>query len=115
MKLSRIIVVLLTLVTATDAWACNPIKMPPAYFDHEPNVPYRVFVWDEDMLLAACGGGYFPSPGGCSDRVSDDMWYIYLNATMQHAESECVLRHEKGHVNGWVHSPLSSNAGRPAK
>jgi len=98
---------------SSGAMACDARHLPPAYFDHEPTVPYKVFKWDADMLLSVCGGGYFPNPGGCAERVSDDMWFIYLKATAK--SPECLLRHEKGHVNGWEHSAFSSSKGREPK
>lgn len=107
------IAALLLLAIASSAAACDPRRMPPAYFDHEPTVPYKVFEWDVDMLLAACGGGYFPNPGGCAEKVADDLWYIYLSASSK--SKKCLLRHEKGHVNGWEHSAMSSTKGREPK
>ena len=105
--------VLLVLAMLCSASACDPRRLPPAYFDHEPTVPYKVFMWDEEILRGVCWGRYNPSLGGCAERVSDEMWFIYLLATM--TNPECVLRHEKGHVNGWEHSPVSSAKGRPGK
>jgi hypothetical protein len=101
-------------LTVGSAIACDPRSLPPAYFDHEPTVGYKVYEWDDEMLSSLCDGGQYRNLGGCAEQVSDDFWYIYIAAGLD-VGRDCLLRHEKGHVNGWLHNDGWPMEGRPPR
>ena len=74
---------------------------PPAAFDHEPTRPYEVLRLDAAMAQAFCDR----EPGeklmlGCSFEKSRT---IYIRGGLAPEVEAIVLRHEKAHLNGWVH------------
>ncbi|MGE5165128.1 MAG: hypothetical protein ACM3IH_14040 [Sphingobacteriales bacterium] len=65
--------------------------IPPARYDHEPKKHYSVRNLSPQDMAALCSGAK-----GCTiDRV------IFLRNDLPPEWRACVLRHEKGHLNGW--------------
>lgn len=89
-----------------QAWNfCDARYVPPAVFDREPSVKYSVIKVPDDMLAGFCGIYGNPTLGACAEQVSADEWWIKVRASLTGSELTCVLRHEKGHLNGWEHGP----------
>lgn len=66
--------------------SCNP----PARYDHEPK-HYYVRTLSPQNLYQVCGRAL-----GCTIKPT-----IYLRSDLNKTWRACVLRHEKGHINGW--------------
>jgi len=64
--------------------------LPPEQYDHEPKKPYRVVYGWWPRPYATIGGDVIHMPNKIAKQL------IYPNQTY-----ECLIRHEKGHVNGW--------------
>lgn len=83
------------------------LAMPPAEFDHEPTVPYRVEMVEPERITGICGYQFGKQVLGCY------VWWcnstIYLRSDMDAGATALALRHEKGHVNGWSHSGEHGN------
>lgn len=73
------------------------LALPPAPYDHEPVKNYRIeYVSEHYMRQLGCRGDWVI---GCTVMGR----YILLNEDLTPAAAAHVLRHEKGHVNGWQH------------
>lgn len=87
--------------------------MPPVEYRHEPVQQAMISDWPHDLLGAMCsGGGMQWSPegqhAGCVVRdreVPDEFAMIYILAGLSLEQRECVIIHEKAHLNGWRHGP----------
>jgi hypothetical protein len=88
------------------AWNfCDQKYIPPAEYDYEPTSKYQVFQFPAEWIVEICGAPGRPTLGGCTAEVSPGTWWIRIRDNLSPTELACVLRHEKGHVNGWVHGP----------
>jgi hypothetical protein len=97
------------LVPLVAAVFMRGIEMPPAQYDHEPTVPYRVHYVSQAFANELCGANlrearrYKPDAriAGCTDTLTND---IYISRDFSPETRVYILRHEKAHVNGWVHA-----------
>jgi hypothetical protein len=64
--------------------------LPPKQYDHEPTHPYTVRYSMWPRPYAAIGGNVITLPH------PSVKWIFYRNQSY-----ECLLRHEKAHINGW--------------
>lgn len=84
-------------------------NMPPDGYRGEPPMEYTVSAWPHDLLESMCSnGGMAWRPegrlGGCAIR--DDgtgLGLIYVWSGLSPEHEECVIVHEKAHLNGWKH------------
>src|SRR5215510_12207578 len=67
--------------------------LPPKKYDYEPRIPYVV----RYAYILPQAHGIAEPP-----MVVGDPWIIYIDPRTPLGVA-CVLRHEKGHVNGWHH------------
>lgn len=80
--------------------ACH--SPPPSRFEYEPVQPYSVQFVQRDVLVANCGyttGAFSYAPIACA-MIDTNVIYI-LDADWTDRELECLLVHEKAHLNGW--------------
>lgn len=102
----RLVALFLTLLASPALAECPARMLPPAYFDHEPTKMYTVFMEPGEMMSWTCGTLASGLPMyGCAQEVEDGIFFIHVLSTMEEERIQCVLRHEKGHVNGWSHNP----------
>lgn len=99
---------------------CSPVLVPPPAFDHPPRDGFGVISVPIDELWSDCGLdewtvqswsiktrgregrlGACTLAGGPDSQVS---YWIYVRDDLPRDEYQCVMRHEEGHVNGWVHA-----------
>ena len=77
------------------------LLMPPARYDHHPTEPYRIVEFtDPRMFNLACPdhtGRLVLACAAVERRV------VKIRADLTPAARKKVLRHEYGHLNGWVH------------
>lgn len=76
------------------------IQPPPAQFDYEPVYQYQVKTVTPDELLEWCGRLPFNVQLACWNEWSGT---IYIRDDLTDDARSHILRHEKGHVNGWAH------------
>lgn len=69
---------------------------PPAIYDHEPKEKYRVARLPAKEVKRACGG----IGKACSIPKRR---LIVVEKGLHGAVLEMIMRHEKGHLNGWAH------------
>lgn len=75
-----------------------PVKLPPAppsEFDHEPKFDYQVLTVSPELVRQYCGG----IENACAipkRRV------IVISDKLKGSTRQAFLRHEKGHINGWL-------------
>lgn len=90
----------LMLALLTTPALASGIAMPPARYDHEPAKHYGVIPASQARLNSLCK----PPPGmkavGCTVAA---MRMIYILDTLGPKKRALVLRHERGHINGWKH------------
>lgn len=104
MRVALAIAVVLQFAGQAQAWNfCDAKYVPPAEFDREPSVEYSVIEVPDDMLPGFCGLYGYPTLGGCAEQLSETEWWIKVRSSLTPGELDCVLRHEKGHLNGWDH------------
>lgn len=85
---------------------------PPAQYDREPRVPYTVIKASSETVDRICRTGL----AGIGLKTGDDYrgcalppvdgktWRIYIvKGGYKCASEEAIIRHEKGHLNGWRH------------
>lgn len=117
MNLFKSIFTISTVLISTSAYGwtwCDSDKLPPSVFDHEPVVSYEIIEDPVDSIVPDCLLDGFPAKdlAGCaySPNINSwpfgDTWTIYIKNDLSPTEKECVLRHEKAHINGWEHEPL---------
>ena len=72
---------------------------PPAIYSHEPTREYFVYNIPSSSIEKYCGTikGYIIF--GCTV----DGHIIYIRNDLSDEVYDVILRHEKAHVNGWVH------------
>src|SRR5690606_5021965 len=92
---------------AVDWWKANK---PPVEYRHEADQTYLIAEWPHDLLGAVCSNGGLQwiregNHGGCFVRDKEDrsFAYIYVLAGLAPDQRECVIIHEKAHLNGWTH------------
>jgi len=99
---------------------CSPVFVPPPRFDHTPVDSFAAVPVGPDEIFSWCGidpalvrDGRI---GACTVRAIDGdpvSWWIYFDRTLPRDQFQCVMRHEEGHVNGWLHDrahPLDSTS-----
>lgn len=72
---------------------------PPAIYSHEPSVEYIVHNIPEGLIKKYCGAIKGHIILGCTV----DGHIIYIRNDLSDEVYDVILRHEKAHVNGWVH------------
>ena len=98
--------ILIVFAAGMAAWL-----MPPARFDHEPTRPYEVRYRQAALFDMYCGTNH-PKVGGCAVE-KDGTCYITIRQELGRTARAAVLRHEKGHCNGWPRShPIETAARR---
>lgn len=75
------------------------LALPPEQYDYEPTRPYRVEYVTPAGVEEHCPAPFGAMVVGCT--VLDG--YILLRDDLTPEAAAHVLRHEKGHVNGWNH------------
>lgn len=105
--MNRLLPILLGLLFATAAQArdfCTyPDIVPPAIYDHEPTVPYKIYDVPMWFLQEVACPGKLAMRAGCAFSTGDGFYHIYIRDDVTAEERACVLRHEKAHLNGWKH------------
>lgn len=76
------------------------LAMPPAQYDHPPTHPLRVITIEAREIQAACPG--FP-PGLLLSCWNYDKEVVYVRDDLTPRARAKVIRHERGHANGWRH------------
>lgn len=82
--------------------------MPPVLFDHEPSQDYRILTSDQATVDRMCSRDLSAARRtdagarvmGCSRIGGNVIWIVKGLSAGTRAK---VLRHEKGHLNGWYH------------
>lgn len=69
---------------------------PPAKYDYEPTEAYFMKLLPKKELYRRCGGPVW----GCAN-VKERR--IYVLSTLRGKALSIIVRHEKAHLNGWVH------------
>jgi hypothetical protein len=93
---------------------CDENKRPPPEYDFEPNQAYEVApVSDVKLLRSICNYMWVPVNlfGGCV-LMDEDPPRILFRADLTDGERECLMRHERAHINGWVH-PIDTSSPTP--
>ncbi len=72
------------------------VSLPPEIFDHEPKQAYAVMYAPQDEMAALCGWETI----ACARPAKR---IIIVSKNLRGAALARVLRHEKGHLNGWRH------------
>lgn len=101
----RYLAILLMALVATPAFAgtCSYADRPPPKYDYEPKHAYetvRVSAWTLDILLGKRKTGV--THCGLTLPASNKVYMLDTITTNSVAWNK-VLRHEKGHLNGWRH------------
>lgn len=81
------------------------IAMPPAKYDHEPRRPYSVHYVDQMTANQVCASKLREAARGsniwgCAVPLMNT---IFVLETLPPNKRKLVLRHERGHLNGWKH------------
>jgi hypothetical protein len=101
------LVVLLATPTLARNFCDYPDIVPPAQYDYEPTVHYTVYNVPLDFLKEIACPGNEAMRAGCAVRTTQppdpEFWSIYIRRDVTPEERECILRHEKAHLNGWRH------------
>lgn len=96
-------VIAVTAMLGSDASA---IEMPPKKYDHAPKMEWIVKGNQGPALYGA------PEPFGCGSVKHRSVactfvWkgkcWTYVKAGMKQSVLPKIIRHERGHCNGWVH------------
>lgn len=75
------------------------LEMPPKQFDYPPRASFEVVEIAPNLIRAACRGAARELVLlGCWDGLR-----IFIRTDLTPKARAKVLRHEYGHVNGWVH------------
>ena len=74
-------------------------EMPPSRFDHEPAMHYEVRYRLASVFKMYCGTSHH-KVGGCT-VVENGVCYVTIREELGARDRADVLRHEKGHCNGW--------------
>ena len=86
------------------------LAMPPKQFDHAPTQPYTIVLVSAQQIDDKCKSlsvllsrleGKKVMVFACT--VGEGMDLIYIRNDLTAKARAKVLRHEYGHVNGWVH------------
>jgi len=64
--------------------------LPPHEYDHEPTHPYTIVYGWWPRPYASIGGNVIHMPNKYAKQI------MYRNQSYK-----CLIRHEKGHINGW--------------
>lgn len=75
------------------------LAMPPSPFDHTPAGRFKIINTDSILIYAAC-----PVPDGWIVFGCVVGHKVYIRTDITAFARAKVLRHEFGHLNGWVHS-----------
>lgn len=99
-----IVGLLALLLMAAPAGAYYQIKgiihMPPRMYDHYPTEPFTVEFWPQGDLRILCRNKY---PPGLQIACTREDRIIIVRDDLSPAAVQLVLRHEYGHLNGWLH------------
>lgn len=81
------------------------VEAPPAMYDHAPDQPFVVVVGTPYQVHMACGGRPPPTPTVVMACTFMPRRVIVLPQCTPDQDEYCgkLLRHEKAHLNGWVH------------
>jgi hypothetical protein len=75
------------------------LALPPEQYDHEPTRLYTVQIVEPGTVNLYCPARFETMAVGCT--VNGDTIMLRNDLTPEAAAH--VLRHEKGHINGWQH------------
>lgn len=75
--------------------------LPPLEYDFEPTQAYKVWRVDRPTVELICGPPtqYYIIWACAAPRINE----IYIVDDLEPVVEAMVLRHEKAHLNGWVH------------
>lgn len=104
---------LLVLSTPAAAWNYCTYGAPPLEFQFEPVASYKIYDMPMDLLPAVCGVEWRPPrwAAACTQEVAPGMWFIWVRNDVGEQERDCLLVHEKAHINGWKHPDSDSTRG----
>lgn len=80
--------------------AAMAASIPPPEYDYEPTRPYEVQLVKDHRLLCLLCRYHHPRLAGCGLK---DRGMIYIIDGLDADMFQAVLRHEKAHINGWLH------------
>lgn len=72
---------------------------PPAIYSYEPSVEYSIHNIPKGLIKKYCGTIKGHIVLGCTVNG----YIIYIRNDLPKNVYDVILRHEKAHVNGWVH------------
>ena len=72
--------------------------MPPVQYDFEPMKPVQVETVSTATVNAACHMDSL----ACA-KLHNGHWMIVISDELKGEFRSIILRHEKAHVNGWIH------------
>ena len=81
------------------------VEAPPAEYDRIPDAPFIVIVGTPYQVHMACGGEPFPARYVIMACTNTARRVIVMPHCTPDQDEYCgkLLRHEKAHLNGWVH------------
>lgn len=81
------------------------VEEPPSQYDHIPDRPFVVVIGTPYQVHMACGGQPPPTPTVIMACTLMPQRIIILPQCTPAQDEYCgrLLRHEKAHLNGWVH------------
>jgi hypothetical protein len=71
--------------------------MPPVQYDYEPKEPYQIVTVSTDTVKMACRMDSL----SCAKPFRHQ---IIISKDVTGEFREILLRHEKAHLNGWIHA-----------
>lgn len=92
--------ILLWIVIGLVVSAVLAASIPPPEYDYEPTEPYEVQLVSDHRLLQLLCRYHHPLLAGCGLK---DKGMIYIIDGLDPETHQSVLRHEKAHINGWLH------------
>lgn len=91
------------MLVASITFALVAHLAPPARYDHEPRTPYVVTELAQSKIQRVCRS----ETHGAGDQVLGcslpELGLIYVVKGMKPDVRQLIVRHEKAHLNGWVH------------
>lgn len=100
MRTFTMIFILFMLTAQSFAWDDRCGRRPPMRFMHEPAQAYTITVLDWDTLQERCSNGFaMRTVWACAYAEKNEI-YI-LDELPSERMRECIIKHEKAHLNGW--------------
>jgi hypothetical protein len=76
--------------------ACFLTAMPPSEYDYEPHEFYTIASVSSELDKTVCRSNYW----GCAIPRRR---LVVINKALVGEWRDIILRHEKAHLNGWIH------------